>query len=422
MKTRRIISVVMATATALFSACPAMAQRAAKENKMDPKKYAAVTDANTAFGLSLYGKLAEKEKGNIFFSPASIHVAVSMAFAGARGATAQQMAKVMGLDGKPEEIFPAFQELLKAFNSAGKDHEGKPVYQLSMVNRLWGKNGYPFKEDYLELAKKDFLSDIIGLNFSDEPAARKTINDWVAEQTKDKIKNLIPPGVIDNMTRLIITNAVYFKANWAEKFNKEVTKDGDFFAQPEKPVKVRMMRQEHRFGYAETDDLQVLEMPYKNHELSMAILLPKKADGLAAMEKSLSADSVKKLMEQAKPAQVDVTLPKFKFESSFSLGDMLKAMGMTAAFGPSVADFTGIADVKNEPLYISAVLHKAFVAVDEEGTEAAAATAVLMAAGCAPMQPEKPKVFKADHPFVFMIRHAATGEILFMGRIADPTK
>lgn len=422
MTMKKIATTILAAGMFFGLAGEVLAQQIKKETQVGAKKTESVVKANAMFGLGLYGKLAEAEKGNIFFSPASVHIAMSMAYAGARGQTADQMAKVMGLEGKPDEVFPAFRELLKALNNPGKDHAGKPIYQLSMVNRMWGKIGYPFSEDYLKLTRTDFLSDLIGLNFADEPTARKTINDWVAEQTKDKIKDLIPQGIINDATRLVLTNAVYFKANWSEKFSKEATKDGDFFTQPEKPVTARMMHQKENFGYAETDELQALDLPYKNYELSMTILLPKKTDGLAALEKTLTAESVKALMDQIKPAEVDVTMPKFKFSSSFSLKDMLVAMGMTTAFEPTGADFTGIADAKDGPLYISAVLHKAFVAVDEEGTEAAAATAVMMAAGCAPMEPQKPKIFKADHPFVFLIRHKATGEILFMGRIADPTK
>ena len=275
-----------------------------------------------------------------------------------------------------------------------------------------GPEGYAFKPDFTQLLLKTYGAGLNDVDFAQTEQARKAINDWVSQQTKDKIKDLIPEGVLSDATRLVLTNAIYFKSNWAEKFEKDVTRDGPFKVSADKSVDVPMMHLTHRFRYMENDELQMLEMPYSRNELSMVILLPKKADGLADIEKNLTAANIGK-----EAVSVQVTLPKFKITSAFGVGETLKAMGMTDAFDSKKADFSGMTE--KEKLFISAVIHKAFVAVDEEGTEAAAATAVVMDAGAPPRQ-EESKVFKADHPFAFMIRHNATGAILFTGRVANP--
>jgi serpin B len=292
----------------------------------------------------------------------------------------------------------------------------KPAYQLVVANALWGQKGYAFKPDFTKLLEKSYGAGLNDVDFAQSKEAAKTINDWVAKQTKDKIKDLIPEAAITDLTRLVLTNAVYFKSNWDNKFTKAATKDAPFKLSTDKSLDVPMMHQRSHFGYVENDDLQVLELPYTQNELSMLVVLPRKDNGLADVEKTLTADIIEKWLKDKKHELVDVTMPKFTFSSEFGLAGTLKAMGMTDAFDAGKADFSGMTD--KEKLCISAVIHKAFVAVDEDGTEAAAATAVMMTGSA--MRVEQPKTFLADHPFVFIIRHNATGEILFMGRLANP--
>jgi len=379
----------------------------------------------TAFTADLYGQLAQ-QKGNLFFSPSSIETALAMTYAGAKGTTAQQMAKTLHYTGTAEEVSASFAAILKALNNppeatdwdaSGKPFK-KPAFQLVVANALWGQQGYPFQPSFTELVQKNYGAGLNAVDYRQTEQARTTINDWVATQTKDKIKDLIAKGVLTPDTRLVLTNAIYFKSNWADKFQKFATKDGPFKLAADKSVDVPLMHQQHDFGYMENADLQLLEMPYTLRQLSMVVLLPKTVDGLAGLEKNLTAENLRQWFKGAKSESVEVTLPKFTFSAQLQLGDTLQAMGMTDAFDASKADFSGMTSA--EKLCISAVIHKAFVAVDEEGTEAAAATAVVMKGGNGHALPKEPKVFKADHPFVFLIRHIHTGEILFIGRLANP--
>jgi serpin B len=412
-----------------------------------PSTYAADTPAapagrpeakvvdTTAFAAELYARLAGESKGNLFFSPASIETCLAMTYAGARGNTAAQMAKALHYDNDAAKVNEAFAQLLKTLNNPPEvvvglvpDKSGEPgelvkgpAYQLFVANALWGQQGYPFKPDFIELVQKNYGAGLNSVDFAGHTEqARKTINDWVAGQTKDRIKDLIAPGGVKSITRLVLTNAIYFKSHWQHDFNKVLTKDSPFHLSPDKSVDVPLMHQMHSFGYGENDDVQLLEMPYTRSELSMVVLLPKKVDGLASVEKNLTAENMNRWLGEKTNEKVDVTFPKFIFTSEFQqLGGDLAAMGMVDAFG-SNADFSGMTAA--ERWFISAVIHKAFVAVDEEGTEAAAATAIIMAGAAPrpPRPPEEPKVFKADHPFIFLIRHNATGEILFLGRVSNP--
>jgi serpin B len=374
------------------------------------------------FARELYAKLAADTKGNMFFSPFSLDTALAMTYCGAAGNTADQMAKTLHSELRPDMFSIAHGELLRflkpppikhAIDETGKPTT-RPAYELVVANALWGQKGCAFKPDFTQLLQKSYGAGVNEVNFSQTEPARKTINDWVAKETKDKIKDLLPKDTLNNSTRLVLTNAIYFKSNWAQKFAKSVTKDAPFKLTADKSVDVPMMHQQREFGYAENDDVQVLTLPYIDNDLSMVIVLPRKVDGLADVEKSRTFGVGKETQ-----LEVDVTLPKFKFSSDLSLADTLKAMGITDAFDATKADFSGMAD--KEKLFLSAVIHKAFVAVDEDGTEATAATAVAVAAADGHGHaPQEPKIFKADHPFMFMIRHNATGDILFMGRVADP--
>ncbi|HUX17151.1 MAG TPA: serpin family protein [Phycisphaerae bacterium] len=372
----------------------------------------AVAGGCNRFAFDLYAQLRGAE-GNLFLSPYSISTALAMTYGGARGQTADQMAKVLCLPAGVEAVHAAYGALQNDFNVAGEGGE----FDLFVANRLWGQKGYAFLKEFLTLVEKNYGAGIKQVDFAGATEeARKTINAWVEKQTQDKIQELLPPGVLDAQVRLVLTNAIYFKGRWAEEFHKRLTRDEDFFLTPEKKAAVPMMHQTADFGYFEGDGLQALELPYRGDRLAMVVLLPKAKDGLAALEASLSADKVAEWVGKLHRREVQVALPRFKTTAEFSLKDTLVAMGMAAAFGGD-ADFSGMTGAKD--LFISAVVHKAFVDVNEEGTEAAAATAVVM--GRAAM-PEPAPVFCADHPFLFLIRDTKTGAILFFGRILDPTK
>ena len=372
-----------------------------------------VGQMNNAFAADLYAQLAAKD-GNLFFSPTSIQTALAMTWAGARGQTANELATTLHL-GANADIHNQMGGFLGRLNADGQ----KGGYELSVANALWGLKGYPFMPDYLALVKKSYNGNLSDLDFiRDTEGSRKTINDWVAKETRDKIKDLLTQGTITPDTRLVLTNAIYFKGKWDLPFKKEATKENDFTLADGTKAKVPFMYQQKGFRYAEDDQMQVLELPYGKNNLAMRIFLPKKADGLAGFEKSLTAQRLAELTGKLRYADVKVWLPRFTMESQFSLADVLKAMGMKLAFDPDHADFKGM--TSTEQVFISAVIHKAFVNVDEEGTEAAAATAVIMAPTAMPMQPPKPKEFKADHPFLFEIVHQKSGATLFIGRVMKP--
>ena len=256
------------------------------------------------------------------------------------------------------------------------------------------------------------------VDFAQAEAASRTINQWVESQTNGKIKDLIPPGSLNALTRLVLTNAVYFKGDWVQPFQKRNTQEEDFTVSAQEKVKVPLMHQQTKMGYVGEKTFQVLELPYAGRELSMVVLLPKKADGLPQLEKAITVDKLSSLMSKLNVREVNAYLPKFKLETSFGLNPTLEAMGMKRAFSRE-ADFSGISSA--EALYISAVLHKAYVDVNEEGTEAAAATGVLMK-GHAARRPQPVPVFRADHPFLFLIRDTREGSVLFMGRLTNPSK
>lgn len=410
---------ILLMVAAILSVAPfGPAERPGPAAEATAKHIPAVVNGGNAFAFNLYAQLAGKEKGNLFFSPSSVHAALAMTYAGARGRTAEQMAETLHFTLSQQELHPAFAALLKRLNDPRKDRQKKPVYELVVSNALWGQKGYPFKGDFIRLVTSSYGAGLSEMDFLKQPEpSRRKINGWVAEQTREKIKDLIPRGAITTLTRLVLTNAIYFKSNWMAKFRKSATGEGTFHLSADATVQTPLMHQRDRFGYMETDTFQALELPYMYYDLSMLILLPKKVDGITALEKSLTPQNVAAWRKQIKREKVRVTLPKFRYTSQFRLAGTLGAMGMPDAFSPRLADFTGMATVERE-FFISEVIHKAFVAVDEEGTEAAAATAVIMPTGM--LRRTEPKVFKADHPFVLLIRHRATGSILFLGRVANP--
>jgi serpin B len=324
------------------------------------------------------------------------------------------MVKVLHLDADLTQAHVHYHQLLERWNAVGE----KRAYQLRLANRLWGQKGYPIRPEFLALTHQQYGAEMLLVDFAQAEAASREINHWVEQQTNGKINNLIPPASLNALTRLVLTNAVYFKGDWAQPFDKRNTREEDFTVSAQAKVKVPLMHQQTKMGYAEEETLQVLEMPYADRELSMVVLLPKNFDGLPTLEKAITVDKLGSLMSKLHVRKVITYLPKFKLETSFGLNPTLEAMGMKRAFSRT-ADFSGISTAEN--LYISAVLHKAYVDVNEEGTEAAAATGV-MGGAMAARRPEPVPTFRADHPFLFLIRDTKAGNILFMGRLTNPSK
>ncbi|MEZ0266306.1 MAG: serpin family protein [Phycisphaerae bacterium] len=371
--------------------------------------------ANNQFAASLHGQVSAQSAGNLIYSPASISTALAMTSLGAKGETLAQMQTVLGL-AKFDGWHSAYGALATYMGEQRKD------FELVGANRLWGQKGFAFLPTFLDESKRRFHAGLEEMDFvSDSEGARKAINAWVEKQTKDKIKDLLKPRVVDGETRLVLTNAVYFKAAWADQFTKSATKVEPFrLGADDRRADVATMHRRGSYRYTELDDVQVLEMPYKGREVSMFVLLPRKVDGIAALDKRLADpkwfESAVASIQPA-PKYVNVALPKFKVTAEFELSDVLGKMGMPLAFDRARADFSAM--TTQERLCISKVIHQAYVDVNEEGTEAAAATAVVMTRMSA-MVPPNPIDFKADHPFAFVIRDQKSGAILFAGRVADP--
>ncbi len=374
-----------------------------------------LVQGNTAFALELYAQL--DRSGNLFMSPYSISSALAMTYAGAREGTATEMEKVLHFSQGQEGTHAAFAELQERLAAAEK----KGGIQLAVANSLWPQKEYPLLPEYLKQVEAAYDSTITPLDFkNDTEGARRTINDWVARKTQDKIQDLIGANGLDPLTRLVLVNAIYFKGNWAVPFKSAQTAPADFFVIPEAPVQVPLMNQTRRAFYGEFDDCQVVKLPYAGNGLSMLVVLPKAKDGLAALEAQLTPERLAGWREALHEQPVCVYLPKFKLTwGATKLNDPLQALGMPDAFNYRTADFSGM-DGRTNWLYIGLVLHKAFVEVNEEGTEAAAATAVVMKERA--MRPAAPPEFRADHPFLFLIQEEETGAILFLGRMADPAQ
>jgi len=375
---------------------------------------ATVAEGNNAFAVDLYGQL-RKQDGNLFFSPESISTAFAMAYAGARGTTSVQMANTLHFALPPDRLHPAMGTLLTSLNAA------HPGYQLHVADALWAEKDFTFLDDYLKLTSADYGAGFNRVDFKGAPeSVRQTINQWVEQKTENKIKDLIPPRAISPATRLVLTNAIYFKGDWETKFDKAQTQDEDFHLSAAQNVKAPLMHSSAKFGYFKGDTFQALNIPYKSGELSMVVLLPNDVAGLPALEKSMTAANVNQWLSQLHVGpKVIVTLPKFKMTDQLELSNALGALGMAQAFQPGTADFSGMTGRRD--FWISSAIHKAFIDVNEEGTEAAAATAIVMRS-MAMAREQPPVIFRADHPFLFLIRDNRSGSILFMGRVTDPTK
>jgi len=378
------------------------------EIEIDPVNQAQVIEANNQFAFDLYALYREKP-GNIFFSPYSISTALAMTYEGARGETAEEMAEVFHFPTDNEVRWNGFAGFHNLLNQPGRE------YVLSSANALWPAKEYPFLEEYFETIGRYYRGGSEPLDFQSQPEeSRLIINSWVEDETRDKIKDLIPAGFITPDVRLVLTNAIYFKGDWLDQFDPSLTQNEDFYLENSGSIPVPIMQQFGRVAdYAEVDGVQILSLPYKGEEISMMILLPATGE-MDRLEESLTLEKMNEYREAVYSQEIDLFLPKFKFETKYFMKDDLMAMGMPSAFGAQ-ADFSGMTGTRD--LFIGAVIHQAFIEVNEEGTEAAAATGVIMLESA---MPEKP-IFRADHPFIFVIQHQETGAILFMGRVGNPS-
>jgi serpin B len=368
---------------------------------------AQVVNGSNQFAFDFY-KQIENGDENIFFSPYSISVAMAMIYEGARGNTSDEMRAVLHFLEDDDVRRSAFAWL---YNNLNKNKD----YLLSTTNALWAQEGYKFLDEYFDLMGKYYMGKITNLDFiSETEESRVTINTWVEENTNGKIKDMIPKGSIHDLTRLVLTNAIYFKGTWLKQFDKSDTKDRDFKVDQDNTIKVPMMSiKEERFNYASAPGFQILEMPYKGEKLSMLILLPYEGN-MDYLEDSLTLENLSYWRNNLYQRSMDIFIPKFKFETKYDMKETLIDMGMITAFTPLVPDFSGI-DGTND-LYLDFVFHQGFVEVNEKGTEASAATSGGTAATGIP------PTFNADHPFIFLIQEMETGNILFMGRVSDPSK
>ncbi len=377
-----------------------------------------LVSGNTAFALDMYHALVEgAENDEVFFSPYSISLALAMTWAGARNDTEDQMASTLHFDLGQDRLHPAFNFLDLALMSRGEGAEGQDGdgFRLNVVNSIWGQDGYEFLDTFLDVLAENYGAGLRLLDFVADPdSCAEIINKWVEQYTEERIKNLIPPGTISPLTRLVLVNAIYFNAAWANSFEEEDTDTGQFHTLSGDTIDVAMMHQVYEMNYGEGDGFKALEILYDGDELSMVLLLPDQGR-FTEVEQALSPEMVDGILSSMDIAQVTVSLPKWKYTSeSIRLREILSQMGMPIAFSDS-ADFSGM-DGKIY-LHISNVVHKAFISVNEAGTEAAAATAVIMEGNAAP---PVPKTFDANRPFIYFIRDIQTGSILFMGRVTAP--
>lgn len=378
-----------------------------------PEGIKKVVAANNQFALKLYPRLAEAGK-NVFYSPYSISVILAMAYEGARGKTADEMRSVLQI---PEDLVLRRSNFARMINEINM---GNKSYTLSTANALWVQKDHALLKEFMEVTRKYYAAKASNLDFvKATEASRQTINRWVEEQTKGKIRELLQNENVTTLTKLILTNAIYFKGTWQRQFDKKKTKDDDFTTDTGKTVRVPMMRMlGEEFYYVDAGSLQALELPYKGGELSMLILLPKLGSSIKELETSISVKMLSRLRGALVKEEVHTYIPKFKLEERYPLSKALEAMGMTSAFTLG-ADFSGMDGGKD--LYISDVIHQALVEVSEEGTEAAAATSVISApTGPAGGMHASPPVFYADHPFMFFVQQRKTGNILFMGTVMNP--
>lgn len=366
--------------------------------------------SNKDFIFGFYSEVAQQNpEENLFFSPLGINMAFSIAFEGAEGNTANQMQHAFDFEPDDKKRGEKVETLMEQLN------EKNEHYKLNIANALWIKNDYEIKENYIQTAQTSYNSTVDNVDFVTNQGVDE-INSWVKEKTHNKIQNILAPGSTDEFTRMVITNAVYFNGKWSNWFNSQKTTEESFWIDKDTSVKVKMMHHPaDMFSYAQTNDLQALEMYYVGGEVSMLILLPKERDGIYSLEQSLDTQKIDSIRDMLEHQPLTVKIPKFEFETKYDLVGLLRNLGVEDAFDENQANFGGITD---EPVYIDKATHKTFVSVDEEGTEAAAITALVVRPTSGPPTPQHQ--FIADHPFVFIIQEKETNEILFIGRVSNP--
>lgn len=367
------------------------------------------------FSFDLYRELGQSESANLFFSPYSISLALTMAYAGADGSTADEMAQVFHYPSVLNDLHGTMNALDQNLYIIPPYLEDVPdSFQLNIANAIWGQAGYPFLESYLDVIAQSYGAGLKTVDFKTAfEKARGEINQWVEEETENKIKDLLPPGSLDSLTRMVITNAIYFNAGWENEFSEHNTQMKDFYSSADAVTQVEMMQQENNYRYLKTDQLQMVELPYRNAQYSMVLVMPTDQE-LGEYQLDLDGQAFTEQMETMNSGKLNLSMPKFEFAFEFSVAEILRTLGMQAAFSPQEADFSMMSASTEEALFISDVIHKAFVGVDEQGTEAAAATAVIMKTTGAMIE-EDPLPLVFDHPFLFLIRDRETGLILFMG-------
>uniref|UniRef100_A0A1V1FTD1 Putative serine protease inhibitor 1 isoform B n=1 Tax=Reticulitermes speratus TaxID=60591 RepID=A0A1V1FTD1_9NEOP len=377
-----------------------------------PEALLKVVEGNVRFTTSLYKAVASKD-GNVFISPISVEVVLALAYTGAAGNTAEQIASALHLPADREDVKAGFLSLLGLLKSTED-------VTLEIANKIFSQSGYGILSEYRAIAEKSFLSGAEELDFADAETSRNIINSWVETKTKNKITDIIPSGVLDNMTRLVLVNAVYFKGLWEKQFSADSTAVSTFHLNSKESKEVPMMHKKDKFGYLQSEELDadILQMHYKGRSISMFIILPHDIDGISELENRLAGVDLSKILTRLPVREVEVSVPKFKLEETTNLNNILTELGMSDMFIPNEADFSGISGERD--LHVSSVLQKAFVEVNEEGSEAAAATVGVMRLKRSLMSQETYK-FIANHPFIFFIHERRTDLTLFIGRYMKPT-
>lgn len=384
---------------------------------VEPAEIATRADNTNAFALDLYQAFAE-EGENVFYSPYSIAVALAMTYAGAEGETETQMADTLHLTLAEPTVHAAFNALDQAIIQRGEeaDEASAEGFELNIANAIWGQQGYPFRAEYLDLLARHYGSGLRTSDFRTSPeAARETINEWVSQETEGKIEELISEGGLNELTRLVLTNAIYFKAAWKFQFTEQLTEELPFTTLEGEDVTVPMMKQTMQIRYAEGATYQAVELPYVGNAMSMVVVMPDEGS-FESFEAALDAEGVNDVLDALGDQNVALTMPKFEYDTSYQMAQTLAKMGMPAAFSPEEANFSGIDGSRD--LFIQKVIHKAYVSVDEKGTEAAAATGVSVGVTSAPAEPIQVEI---DHPFLFLIRDIESGTLLFVGRVLNPS-
>ncbi|EEF59282.1 serpin family protein [Pedosphaera parvula] len=374
---------------------------------------------NNAFAFDLYGKLKSRD-GNLFFSPLSISTSLGMAYAGARGETEKQMAQTLHFGTNQNQLHAQFSQLLSDFDEKGLEKllRNSTPEDAQIANAIYVQKGQPLSQGFQNIVTQSYHAFVKQVDFRTEKvSACKEINEWVSDKTSGKIREIVQPRDLDDLTQIALVNTVHFKGGWMFRFYPASTTQQPFTIAQGESKDVRMMHKNEGFPYYQDEDLQATELFYTEGQFSMLILLPRKQDGLKALEAKLSAETLMHLTSGMRGRHVDVFIPKFKLSFGAELSECLKTMGMQKAFSAHDADFSGMDGARD--LHISAVFHKAVADVNEDGTEAAASSVHMMSNG---MDLDPPPTFRADHPFIFLIRERKSGSILFMGRVIDPTK